>query len=53
MIAVGKNAAIDNGLQDNKEFVDGLVAAVGVVVLGWVGMWFINHLVERGDRVVR
>ena len=38
---------------DNKEFVDGLCAAVGVVVLGWVGMWFINHLVARGDKVVR
>jgi len=37
----------------DKEFVDGLCAAVGVVVLGWMGMWFINHLVQRGDRVVR
>jgi hypothetical protein len=38
---------------DTKELIDGLCAAVGVVVLGWVGMWFVNHLVERGDRVVR
>lgn len=38
---------------DNNEFVDGLCAAVGVVVLGWMGMWFINHLVARGERIVR
>jgi hypothetical protein len=38
---------------DTKELIDGLCAAMGVVVLGWVGMWFVNQLVERGDRVVK
>ena len=37
----------------NRELMEGLCAAVGVVVLGWVGMYFINHLVERGDKVVK
>lgn len=39
--------------ESNREFFEGLSAALGVVVLGWVGMWFINRLVERGDRVVK
>ena len=37
----------------NKELYEGLCAAVGVVVLGWMGMWFINHLVERGQKAVK
>lgn len=37
----------------NKELIEGLCAAIGVVVLGWMGMWFVNHLVERGERVVK
>jgi hypothetical protein len=51
--SVGKGR-LEKGYHDGTEFVvEGLYAAVGVVVLGWMGMWFINHLVERGDRVVR
>jgi hypothetical protein len=37
----------------NRELIEGLCAAIGVVVLGWMGMWFVNHLVERGERVVK
>jgi hypothetical protein len=37
----------------NRELIEGLCAAVGVVVLGWMGMWLVNHLVERGERVVK
>jgi hypothetical protein len=37
----------------DRELLDGLAAAVGVVVLGWMGMWLVNHLVERGGRVVK
>jgi hypothetical protein len=38
---------------ERNEFYEGLYAAVGVVVLGWMGMWFINHLVERGQKAVK
>ena len=38
---------------DNRELIEGLCAAVGVVVLGWMGMWLVNHLIERGERVVK
>ena len=37
----------------NRELIEGLCTAVGVVVLGWMGMWLVNHLVERGERVVK
>jgi hypothetical protein len=43
----------EKGAGTNKELIEGLCAAVGVVVLGWMGMWLVNHLVERGDRVVK
>jgi hypothetical protein len=36
-----------------NELYEGLCAAVGVVVLGWMGMWFINHLAERGQKVLK
>ena len=39
--------------KENRELIEGLCAAVGVVVLGWMGMWLVNHLVERGQRVVK
>ena len=39
--------------KENRELIEGLCAAVGVVVLGWMGMWLVNHLVERGERVVK
>jgi hypothetical protein len=38
---------------ERNEFCEGLYAAVGVVVLGWMGMWFINHLVVRGQKAVK
>jgi hypothetical protein len=38
---------------ERNEFYEGLYAAVGVVVLGWMGMWFVNHLVERGQKAVK
>lgn len=31
----------------DRDFIEGIVAAVGVVVLGWMGMWMINSFVER------
>ena len=34
----------------NKELFEGLVAAVGIVVIGWMGTWFVNQFVERGQR---
>jgi hypothetical protein len=45
-------SAVGKG-KDNRELIEGLCAAVGVVVLGWMGMWLVNHLVERGQRVVK
>src|SRR5579862_6974992 len=36
-----------------RDFIEGLVAAMGVVVLGWMGMWMINSLVERGEKAAR
>ena len=41
------------GKEGNKEFIEGLCAALGVVVLGWMGMWIINQMVERGEKVVK
>jgi hypothetical protein len=37
----------------DRDLIEGLVAAVGVVVLGWMGMWMINSFVERGQRAVK
>jgi hypothetical protein len=37
----------------DRDLLEGLCAAVGVVVLGWMGMWLVNHLVERGEKLVK
>jgi len=42
---------VDRGAgEGSKELFEGLVAAVGIVVIGWMGTWFVNQLVERGHR---
>ena len=44
---------VEDKTKDRRELMEGVCAALGVVVLGWMGMWFINHLVERGGKVVK
>ena len=53
---VGRDAAVMDAPDKNdrnRELIEGLCAAVGVVFLGWMGMWLVNRLVERGERVVK
>jgi hypothetical protein len=47
--AVG-GGEVGRGGEGSKELFEGLVAAVGIVVIGWMGTWFVNQLVERGRR---
>ena len=47
-VLVSGGGAIDE--EGNKELFEGLVAAVGIVVIGWMGTWFVNQLFERSHK---
>ena len=49
----GKEGGVSANEKGDRDLLEGLCAAVGVVVLGWMGMWLVNHLVERGEKLVK
>lgn len=49
----GRGKDVNRTSAKDRDLIEGLVAAMGVVVLGWMGMWMINSFVERGQRAVR